>query len=120
MKNISRAKRAIVTAAIITTIGASVFAAVSTTYAATIPPINANPARNLVTAIATKFNLDKDEVQAIFDEQRHQMQAGLEANLTNHLKKAGPKNKLNHRGPHPLRHFPGKGPMSPHLLDDAK
>lgn len=116
----NKAKRAIVTAAIIATLGASVFAAVSTTYAATTSPINAKPMSNLVTAIATKFNLNEDEVQAVFDEQRDQLQVNQETNLAKHLNKRINRSKLSRSGLHIKRQLPGKGPMNPHLVDDAK
>ncbi len=175
----NKAKRAIVTAAIVATLGASVFAAVSTTYAATVPAAHDNPVSGLVTAIATKFHLNKDDVQAVFDEQRNQIHADMEAKMATHLEEAITKGKLTqaqadaitakqaeldaflqsqkdvapadrqaamktemeslktwakdndipkgfglrpelgHRGDHRLgHHFPGKGPMAPHLNDD--
>lgn len=36
---------------------------------------------NLVDALATKFNLNKSDVQSVFDEQRSQMEADREADL---------------------------------------
>lgn len=91
---LSKTKRAIVTAAIIATLGASVFAAVSTTYAATIPAVNDNPVSSLVTAIADKFHLNKDDVQAVFDEQRNQVHADMEAKMSAHLDQAVTNGKL--------------------------
>lgn len=40
---------------------------------------NTNPMSSLVDAIASKFNLNKSEVQAVFDTQRSQMEANREA-----------------------------------------
>ncbi len=94
MAKLSKTKRAIVTAAIVATLGASVFAAVTTTYAATIPAVNDNPVSGLVTAIADKFHLNKDDVQAVFDEQRNQVHADLEAKMSAHLDQAVKNGKL--------------------------
>lgn len=94
MAKLSKTKRAIVTAAIVATLGASVFAAVSTTYAATMPAVNDNPVSGLVTAIATKFHLNKEDVQAVFDEQRNQIHADLEAKMATRLDQAVTDGKL--------------------------
>ncbi|HCC83433.1 TPA: hypothetical protein DEP96_01130 [Candidatus Uhrbacteria bacterium] len=180
MAKLSKTRKAIVTAAIVATLGASVFTAVSTTYAATVPSANANPINNLVTTIADKFHLNKDEVQAVFDEQRQQIHADLEAKMSAHLDQAVTNGKLTqaqadavtakqaeldtfmksqkdvapadrqaamktemdslktwakdnsipagfvfrgelgHHGGKFNHHFPGKGPMAPHLEDDDK
>lgn len=44
-----------------------------------------NPVSNLVSAIATKFNLNQTDVQQVFDQQKQQMHAQLEQKFTDHL-----------------------------------
>lgn len=54
--------------------GASMVSAASTTD-------SSNPMSSLVDAMASKFNLDKTQVQAVFDEQKSAMQAEREAEM---------------------------------------
>lgn len=49
--------------------------------AATTSTTSTNPMSSLVDAIASKFNLNKSDVQAVFDAQRTQMQAEREAQI---------------------------------------
>lgn len=49
--------------------------------AATTSTSTTNPMSSLVDALATKFNLNKTEVQAVFDAQRTQMEANREAEI---------------------------------------
>lgn len=61
----------VVLAAAVLTLG---LGAAGVTYAA-VNTSQTNPMSNLVTAIATKFNLNSADVQKVFDEQHTQMQA---------------------------------------------
>lgn len=72
MKPVNLLTSLAVTAALITTAGVGI------SYAAESTTENANPMGSLVTAIATKFNLEETEVQAVFNEQRNQMQGQRE------------------------------------------
>ncbi len=72
MKRISFLTSLAVTAALITSAGVGI------TYAAESNASDTNPMSNLVTAIADKFNLNATDVQAVFDEQRSQMEAERE------------------------------------------
>ena len=54
--------------------GASMVSAASTTD-------SSDPMSSLVDAMASKFNLDKTQVQAVFDEQKSAMQAEREAEM---------------------------------------
>lgn len=72
MKPVSLLTSLAVTAALITTAGIGV------SYAAEQNTDQANPMESLVSAIATKFNLSETDVQAVFDEQRDQMEAERE------------------------------------------
>ncbi len=91
---LNKTKRAIVTAAIVATLGASAFAGVATTFAANTAGQAGDHMSNLVTAIATKFNLNKDDVQAVFDEQKDQMHADMEAKVAAHISDAVTAGKL--------------------------
>lgn len=53
-----------------------------------------NPMSNLVQAIATKFNLNTSDVQAVFDEQRAQMEKEHEQMFADRLKQAVADGKL--------------------------
>jgi hypothetical protein len=61
-------------------------AGISAAYAAS-DDSEKNQISSLVTAIAAKFNLDKDEVRAVFDEQRKEMQAERETRMAEIQKK---------------------------------
>lgn len=72
MKPVSLLTSLAVTAALITTAGIGI------SYAAEPSGEDGNPMSSLVSAIATKFNLDETAVQAVFDEQHDQMEADRE------------------------------------------
>lgn len=73
-----KSKQLLATAVILVTLGTGV-ARVSTTFAADEVDGHFDGMSNLVTAIAERFNLNQDEVQAVFDEQRDQMEADRQA-----------------------------------------
>ncbi len=85
-------KKAIAVGALLATFGAGALG-VSTTFAATGTSEH-NPMQNLITAIATKFNLSESEVQAVFDEQRSVKQEQRQENAAEHLAKAVTDGKL--------------------------
>jgi hypothetical protein len=71
-------KRHLAAIGAITAISAAGFTGVQIASATTDAPSN-NPMTSLVDAVSTKFNLNKTEVQAVFDEQRSVMEAEREA-----------------------------------------
>lgn len=71
-------KRSIMAAMAAAAIGVSTLGA-SAVFAATDTDVRTPGFGNLVSAIATKFNIDEAEVQAVFDEEREQMIAEHEA-----------------------------------------
>lgn len=81
----------VLTLALITAGGASA-------YAATDTGLHANPMNSLVTAIATRFNLNTADVQKVFDENRTvmrtQMKAAHTAKEADRLNKAVTAGKL--------------------------
>lgn len=69
-------------------IAASVAAAIGTAGVIGVTAVNAatttdttNPMSSLVEAVASKFNLNKTEVQAVFDEQKTKMEAERETKV---------------------------------------
>lgn len=72
-------KRHLAVIGAITAISAAGFTGVQIASAAT--DTSTNPMSSLVDAVATKFNLNKSDVQAVFDEQRSQMEADREAEI---------------------------------------
>ncbi len=71
-------KKALLTAGIVTAVSAAGLAGAGVANATTNTNGQNNPFSSLVETIANKFNLNKTEVQAVFDEQRTQMQAARE------------------------------------------
>ncbi len=66
----------------ITAISAAGFTGVQIASAATdTSTTSTNPMSSLVDAVASKFNLNKTEVQAVFDEQRDKMESEREAEI---------------------------------------
>ncbi len=79
MKRLSRNMAAI---GAITAISAAGLTGVQIASAATdTSTTSTNPMSSLVEAVASKFNLNKTDVQAVFDEQRTKMEAEREADL---------------------------------------
>lgn len=73
-------KRHLAAIGAITAISAAGFTGVQIASAAT-DTTSTNPMTSLVDAVSTKFNLNKTEVQAVFDEQRSVMEAEREAEV---------------------------------------
>lgn len=73
-------KRHLAAIGAITAISAAGFTGVNIANAATTTE-STNPMSSLVDAVASKFNLDKTQVQAVFDEQRSTMEAEREAEI---------------------------------------
>ncbi|MEO5691459.1 MAG: hypothetical protein ABIQ64_04690 [Candidatus Saccharimonadales bacterium] len=73
-------KRHLAAIGAITAISAAGLTGVSVVNAATTTD-SAHPMSSLVDAIASKFNLDKSQVQSVFDEQRTAMQEDREAEI---------------------------------------
>ena len=86
-------KKSVIAAAIVATLGMGAFGATSA-FAATGSGEVHNPMRNLVSAIAEKFNLSESDVQAVFDEQRDAMQEKHQEKAAEHLAKAVTDGKL--------------------------
>jgi len=74
-------KKQLVAASIATAIGVTGVAGVGVANAATDTSDSTGPMSGLVEAIATKFNLNKDEVQAVVDSERSEMEAEREADV---------------------------------------
>ncbi len=81
-------KKAMLTAAAITVLGAGILSA-STAFAQQTTTSTQDPMNSIVQKIADKFSLNKDEVQAVFDEaheERHtQMEAEFETQLSQYV-----------------------------------
>lgn len=77
-----QAKKSIIAGAAIATIGLT---GVATTAFAAADTATDTTKTSLVDKIATKFNLNKDEVQAVFDENREERHAAMEAKRTETL-----------------------------------
>lgn len=81
-------KKTMATVAAVSVLGAGILTA-STAFAQQSDSSTQNPMSSLVEKIATKFNLNKDEVQAVFDEaheERHaQMKADFEEQLSTYV-----------------------------------
>ncbi|HEY1085749.1 MAG TPA: hypothetical protein VGE34_03435 [Candidatus Saccharimonadales bacterium] len=75
-------KKSLLAAGVVTAIGLTGVAGAAT-YAAS--STQADPMSGLVGAIASKFNLDKSEVQKVFDEQRSQMETERENEIKDEL-----------------------------------
>ena len=72
-------KKAIVTAIAVTVIGAGTLTA-SSAFAQTQTP-DQDPMNSLVQKISDKFGLNKEEVQAVFDESHRERHAGMQADF---------------------------------------
>lgn len=71
-------RKALVTAGIVTAVSAASLTGIGIANAATSTSTSSDPMSSLVDAIASKFNLNKSDVQSVFDEQRTQMEAQRE------------------------------------------
>ncbi len=94
MKNITFSKKNVVPSvltALVLAGGLSAFAAGATHAAETQ---QTNPMDSLVTKISTKFNLNKDDVQKVFDEQKTEMDAQRQQAVTDQLNQAVKDGKL--------------------------
>ena len=79
-------KKALLAAGAVTAIAASTLVGVGVVSAqSSTNSTNGNPMSNLVDAIASKFSLNKDEVQAVFDEQHTKMEADRTAEVKTEL-----------------------------------
>ncbi len=76
-------KKAILTAAAVSVLGAGILSA-STAFAQTTTSTQ-DPMNSIVQKIADKFNLNKDDVQAVFDEAHEEQHAKMEANFESQL-----------------------------------
>lgn len=74
-------KKQLAIAGIVAGIATAGVTGVGIANAATTSTTSTNPMSSLVDAIASKFNLNKSDVQAVFDAQRTQMQAEREAQI---------------------------------------
>lgn len=79
-------KKQLIAASVATVIGVTGLGA-GVAHAATSSEENDGPMSSLVGAIATKFNLDKSEVQQVFDEQRETIEKEREEKVQTELKK---------------------------------
>ncbi|MEO5950555.1 MAG: hypothetical protein ABIQ04_03845 [Candidatus Saccharimonadales bacterium] len=86
-------KKQLITAGIVTTIGLAGVAGVGIASAST-NPTQSNPMSSLVDAIASKFNLNKTDVQKVFDDQRTAKQAEQETKVKADLAKLVTDGKL--------------------------
>lgn len=77
-------KKPLVIAGLVATIGLAGLGA-GVAHAATSSSDSDNPMTSLVDAIATKFNLDKTQVQQVFDDQHAQMEAEREQAVKDEL-----------------------------------
>lgn len=77
-------RKQLITAGIVTTIGLAGVTGVGMASAMTNTN-STNPFTSLVDAIATKFNLNKADVQKVFDEQRAKMEAERETQIKDDL-----------------------------------
>jgi len=77
-------KKPLLIAGVVSTIGLAGLGA-GVAHAATSTDSSDNPMSSLVDKIATKFNLNKDEVQALFDENRTEMEAKREEQVKSDL-----------------------------------
>lgn len=71
-------KKGLMTAGIITAVSVVGITGASIASAATNAETKANPVSSLVDAVASKFNLNRADVQSVFDEQHTKMQAARE------------------------------------------
>ncbi len=74
-------KKQLITAGIAAAVGVTGLAGIATVSAATDSSTGSDHMSSLVSAIASKFNLDKTKVQAVFDEQHTKMQAERETQV---------------------------------------
>lgn len=74
-------KKQLITAGIAAAVGVTGLAGIATVSAATDSSTKSDPMSSLVSAISSKFNLDKTKVQAVFDEQHTKMDAERETEV---------------------------------------
>lgn len=78
-------KKTLVTAGVAAVVAATGVGGMGLAYADTSSSSSSNPMSGLVQAIADKFNLSESEVQAVFDEQRTEMEAQRTAEVKEKL-----------------------------------
>jgi hypothetical protein len=81
-------KKSLMVAAAITTLGVSGALGVNGVVNAATDTSSTDPMSSLVQKIADKFDLNKDEVQAVFDAQRDEMKARHEQEVKDRLAQA--------------------------------
>lgn len=86
-------KKQLIAAGVATVIGVTGLGA-GVAHAATSSEDSDGPMSSLVSAIATKFNLDKTQVQEVFDEQRETMEKEREEKVQTELKQLVTDGKL--------------------------
>lgn len=74
-------KKQLIAAGLATAVGVTGLASFGVANAATSTTSSSDPMSSLVDAIANKFNLNKTDVQAVFDTQRSKMEAQREADV---------------------------------------
>lgn len=87
-------KKNLIIASAATAVGLAGLTGAGFAYAATNTANNTNPMDSLVSAVATKFNLNKDEVQKVFDEQHTAMEQERENEIKDELAQAVKDGKL--------------------------
>lgn len=86
-------KKQLIAAGVATAIGLTGLGA-GVAQAATASETDSSPMSGLVSALATKFNVDKSEVQEVFDAQRQTMETERETKVQTELKKLVTDGKL--------------------------
>lgn len=87
-------KKNLIIAGVATAVGLAGLTGAGFAYAATDTTSKTNPMDSLVSAVATKFNLNKDEVQKVFDEQHTAMEQERENEVKDELAQAVRDGKL--------------------------
>lgn len=82
-----RVKTGLVAAAALASIGTVGMVGTQATQAANEPNTNGDPSSSLVDKLVSKFNLNKADVQKVFDENRSEMEAKREAEVKTRLQK---------------------------------
>jgi hypothetical protein len=81
-------KKALLVTGAASTIGLSSMVGVVSAQASTTTTNDSSTKQSLVDKIATKFNLKKDDVQAVFDQDRQEHQQEMQQRLEDRLNKA--------------------------------
>lgn len=87
-------KKQLIAAGIATAVGVTGLSGTMVANAATDTTSTTNPMSSIVDAIASKFNLDKAQVQSVFDEQRTKMETEREAKVVEEIKQLVTNGKL--------------------------